>query len=361
MASLAARAGTAADRRRLFLTGCALAAAATVIFLVWMIFGVGGAQVTDAVDDVGELLAAVVAAVVCGAAARQAPSGRASWALLAASSVAWAAGEAVWCYYDLIRAVSVPFPSLADVGFLSAVPLACAALVLFPGALRRPAHRVLGLLDGCVVATAMLFASWATILGPLYRAHHGGPFKLALSLAYPLGDVVMLSLVVIVITRAGAQHRVSLALVMTGIVAFAVADSAFSYLTEVTSYGNGSILDSGWVAGYLLIALGALRAATAPAPAAPRVGTASATSQVAPYAPVLVVLAVTAVDLMRGRHVEPVTWVMALVLVLLVLVRELVRLEDKARDARARRRAVPEYPNVDTGGGGVVGAELVRR
>ena len=53
-------------------------------------------------------------------------------------------------------------------------------------------------------------------------------------------------------------------------------------------------------------------------------------SVVAPYVPVLVVLAVTSIQLLRGRHIEPVAWVMAVVLVLLVLTREVLRMWDEA-------------------------------
>lgn len=48
----------------------------------------------------------------------------------------------------------------------------------------------------------------------------------------------------------------------------------------------------------------------------------------APYVPVLVVLAVTGVQLLRGRQMEPVSWVMAFALVLLVLGREALRAWD---------------------------------
>ncbi len=301
----------------------------TVVFLVWIVVGLDGARVTDGVDDIGELVAALCAAVVCGVAARRVPVGRTGWACLAASSLAWAIGEVLWTYYDLVKGVQVPFPSLADVGFLAAIPLACAGLLLFPSSHRRTAHRVRDLLDGCIIATSLLFASWATILGPLYRSHQGGLLKQAVSLAYPMSDVVMVSLVVILITGAGRRGWVSLGLVMSGIVAFAVADSSFSYLTEVNNYGSGTALDTGWVAGYLLIALGALWAVTSPSRAAAR-AEASTVSLVAPYLPVLVVLAVTSIQLLRGRHIEPVSWVMAFALVVLVLGREGLRLWDQA-------------------------------
>ena len=62
----------------------------------------------------------------------------------------------------------------------------------------------------------------------------------------------------------------------------------------------------------------------------------STISLVAPYAPVLVILAVTAVELLRGKHIERVSWLMALALVLLVLGREGLRLWDQAVSRRLR-------------------------
>jgi len=294
---------------------------------------IGGPRLTDGVDDVGELVAALAAVVACGVAAVRVSSGRSCWLLLGASALAWAAGEAAWTYYDLVLGVQVPFPSLADVGFLSAVPLAVAALLLFPTSPRRAADRVLGLLDGCIIAGSMLFASWATVLGPLYDAHHGGVFKQTLSLAYPASDVVMVSLVIILFARAGQRGRASLVLVMAGLVAFAVADSAFSYLTEVNNYGGGSFLDTGWVAGYLLIGLGALRAVYAPPTEVPELRV-TTLSLLAPYVPVLAVLAVTSVELLRGRQLGGVDWIMVLALALLVLGRHVLNLWGRAETRR---------------------------
>jgi hypothetical protein len=300
-----------------------------VAFLVWMIVAIGGARVTDAVDVLGELAAALAATAACGVAAVHVSWRRSRWVLLGASSFAWAAGESVWAYYDLIRGVSVPFPSLADVGFLAAVPLAVAGLLLFPSAPRRAADRIQGILDGCIVAGSMLFASWATVLGPLYDQHQGGALKQALSLAYPASDVVMVSLVVILIARAGRRGRASLGLVMAGIVAFAIADSAFAYMTELNNYSNGTVLDTGWVAGYLLIGLGALRAVYAPSTGAveSRVTT---LSLVAPYVPVLAVLAVTSIELLVGHQLGTADWVMVFALALLVLGRHVLNLWERA-------------------------------
>ena len=316
-----------------FAASSVVSGALTILFLLWMIVVVGGPRLTDAVDDLGELVAALVAAVACAMAAKRVPLRRACWVLLAASSLSWAAGEAAWSYYDLIEGVQVPFPSYADIGFLTAVPLAVAGILLFPSSPRRTADRIQGILDGTIIAGSLLFASWATVLGPLYNAHDGDAFKQVLSLAYPASDVIMVSLVIILYARAGQQGRTSLILVMIGIVCFAVSDSAFSYLTEVNNYGIGSFLDTGWVAGYLLIGLGAVGAISMPS--TERLESRMTTlSLVAPYVPVLAVLVVTAVELLLGHRVSLAGWIMVFVLALLVLGRQALSWLDQAARER---------------------------
>ena len=225
---------------RPLVVGALLTGAMTLVYLSWIVLHIGGDHLTLQVDDIGQAVAAWCATTVSAVAAFRSSSGRTTWALLGASSFAWGAGEVVWCYYALIKNVPVPFPSLADVGFLAAVPFAVAGLLLYPRGGQLRGARVREVLDGCIIATSLLFASWATVLGPLYRVHHGSVVKQTVSLAYPMSDVIMVSLVVILIARAGRTNRMRLGLVMAGVVAFAVSDSAFSYLTEVNSYGGGS-------------------------------------------------------------------------------------------------------------------------
>jgi len=229
---------------RHFLAWALIAGLATVAFLLWMIVAIGGPRLTDGVDDVGELVAALAAVFACCVAAVRVSSGRSCWVLLGASAFAWAAGEAAWTYYDLILGVQVPFLRSPTSGSSPPFPWPWPVSCSFPVLLNGPPTASWASSDGCIIAGSILFASWATVLGPLYDAHHGGVLKQILSLAYPASDVVMVSLVIILFARAGQRGRASLVLVMAGIVAFAVADSAFSYLTEVNNYGIGSFLDT---------------------------------------------------------------------------------------------------------------------
>jgi hypothetical protein len=49
------------------------------------------------------------------------------WRLMGLSALSWGSGQAAWTWYETVLGRDVPFPSLADVGYLAAVPLAAAA------------------------------------------------------------------------------------------------------------------------------------------------------------------------------------------------------------------------------------------
>src|SRR5207244_12472407 len=86
------------------------------------------------------------------AARRSSGHTRLAWSLMAISAAAWAAGEAVWSWYEVGRGIAVPFPSVADVGFLVAAPFAFAAIRAFWTAPRGTASRWRVWLDGLIIA-----------------------------------------------------------------------------------------------------------------------------------------------------------------------------------------------------------------
>jgi len=153
-----------------------------------------------------------------------------------------------------------PVPSLADVGYLAAPPLAAAALISLPFAAQSLVGRARQVLDGLMIAASLLLASWVMVLSPLFRSGGDDLLSQAISLAYPIGDVVVGTIVLFVLARArmGQGTRgTPLPLLGGGLVAIAVADSGFVYLTAVGSYSSGALIDAGWFLGYLLVLLAA--------------------------------------------------------------------------------------------------------
>ena len=81
-----------------------------------------------------------------------------------------------------------------------------------------------------------------------------------MSLAYPLGDVVVIAMVVLTVVQRSAYAK-TLALLGFGLAAMAVADSGFVYLTSTEQYSTGDPIDAGWISAFLMIMIAA---ATAP-------------------------------------------------------------------------------------------------
>jgi two-component system, sensor histidine kinase and response regulator len=242
---------------RVFAFAAAAAGALSIGFVVWTVFRIGGDQATVAVDDIGEGVAAGIAAVSCGLAARRTSNRtRLAWGFFAASAASWAIGETIWSVYEIGMGVSVPFPSAADAGYLVAVPLAVAGVFALTSAPTRLTSRGEALLAGAIVALSLLFVAWALGLGKVYDMSTASPPARLIGLAYPVGDIVTVTVLLLALRRAHRSEMGSLLLLLGGLASAALANSAFAYLTASGSYGKiGSLLDAGWVVGYLMIAL----------------------------------------------------------------------------------------------------------
>ena len=245
--------------RKVFIYAAVATVAIVVAFVAWVELRIGGDRVTIAFDDISELAAAFMAAAACGWAARK-TSGRQrlGWTLLAASAAVWGTGQVVWSIYE-IGSGSVPYPSGADAGFLGAIPLAAAGIVAFFSTPRGTSTRLRLWLDGAIVFLALIFVSWTLGLRIVYQDDGLPALVRTINMAYPVGDILIGTILVLAIRRARNEAHGRLLLLLGGLAANSLADSAFAYLNATGNYGAiGSVLDVGWVGGYLMIGLAAL-------------------------------------------------------------------------------------------------------
>jgi hypothetical protein len=327
-----------------FLLAFGVAVAMTALFAAWLGWGLGGETTVRYVDDLATMLAALAAAALCvRAGLRQEGRLRAFWWLLAGACGAWTLGELIWALYDLVLLGEVPVPSWADAAYLTAIPLAAAALVSHPGMRGSRTGKARSLLDGLVIATALLFLSWTLVLDPLWRASDLTTLGGLVTLAYPFGDVVVVFFIVLLVHGMTRGARVDLWCLLAGLLAITLSDTAYGYLTEVKDYATGNLIDTGWVAGYLAIAVGAFcskpetttnRAAESPSltPAA----------VLTPFLPMLAALTVAAIQIELGHRLDRAAWSMALVLVGLVLVRQALLVVDLLAPGREREASVSD-------------------
>ena len=245
-------------RQKTFAVAVATVAIASVIYALILKFEPFGQKTVIAIDDVGEALAAAIASAACAWAARRGEGrNRLGWALMSISTGLWAAGQVVWSIYEVVLGQQVPQPGLVDVGFLSAVPFAIAGIRAFWGNAQGTSARWRIWFDGVIVAIALTSTAWGFGLRTVWGSD-GDLGAKAYALVYPVGDILIGTVLILAIRRAAGQQKGRMALLLCGVAAYSIADSAFAYLTAQGAYGSvGSVLNTGWFAGFLLIALAA--------------------------------------------------------------------------------------------------------
>ena len=334
MATGHVRRGSPADGRRArlpALLALGLAAIFTALVSQTQASSGAGRMAVLVLDDGGQLLTASAAAIWCWLASRRADPGlRRGWQLLSLGTGSWAAGQLVWSYYEVVAGREVPFPSLADLGFLTFPLLSAAGLVAWLTTAHSTHRTAAAVLDGLIIAGALFTLSWATTLQAVYQAGSQDAVALALSMAYPLGDVLLATLVLVAMARSVSRQRAVLLMLGCGLGSLAMADSLYVYLTATGEYATGNAISGGWVLGFLLIAASAYVSRTArqrsSRPAEPAQD--SRLSVWLPYLPLLVAESVFAARLLNGTAVSQAEIALALGLVPLVLVRQFLVLSD---------------------------------
>jgi signal transduction histidine kinase len=182
----------------------------------------------------------------------------------------WAAGEVAWSYFEVGLRIPTPYPSLADVGFLAAVPFAFLGIRLFWSAPRGTSSHWRVWFDGVIVAIALTSTAWAFGLKSVWLSNSSTKI---LDLAYPVSDILIGTILILAIRRASQQQAGRMAFLLAGVALYSIADSAFAYLNAQGAFGAvGNVIDTGWFAGFLLIGLAAVypvsppKAATQSAP-----------------------------------------------------------------------------------------------
>jgi hypothetical protein len=234
-----------------------------VVAAVWIatltsdVGGVGGPR---ALSDFGLMFAALGAGVACFIRARgQQRREQLFWRLIGAFALSWGIGQTAWTWYEVVQGREVPFPSLADVGYLLAVPFAAAAMFMLPSGSGTAVGRARTLIDGTMIAGSALLTSWVFVLRIAFE-QDGSLFSHTISLLYPIGDVIIVTMVLYAVLRSrqnGLKTSAPILLIGAGLLGFAFSDSAFTYLTATNTYSSGSLIDIGWFCGFTFILLAA--------------------------------------------------------------------------------------------------------
>jgi diguanylate cyclase (GGDEF)-like protein/PAS domain S-box-containing protein len=182
---------------------------------------------------------------------------------------------------------------------VASIPLAGWGLVAFSGA--SLTSRAVTALDGCTVAVSMLFVSWVTVLGPVYRASDDRGEQIT-TLFYVGGSLALTALVLAVMARWRGD-LLTLSLLAVAFAWVSITNAAYGLESVRGTYVTGhALIDLGWFSPFLLVALAAERPSARRSPA--DVARRWFLTLAIPYVALLVPIAILVAVLVSGESLD---------------------------------------------------------
>jgi two-component system, cell cycle response regulator len=185
---------------------------------------------------------------------------RAAWLVMGAGILSWTAADVLWtAIYG--GDASPPHPSVSDGLWLLFYPAVCVTLLLLTRS--RVGTTRLNLLDGLIGALTTAALGSAVLYETVVHASARELTPEALTnLAYPVGDLLLLGLVVAIPGLTGWRPGRGWIVLGLGVALAAVADTIYLVQTVEGTYVEATLLETLWPASVLLVGLAAWQPVT---------------------------------------------------------------------------------------------------
>ena len=189
----------------------------------------------------------VFATVIAGSHAYLVKQDRGAWTVITLALASWTFGEIYWA---IVKPDEYPSPS--DVGYIGFYVLLYAGIVLL---LRSRARSIGGMLwiDGATAALAAASLGAAVLVELVLGSTEGSTSVVVTNLAYPLGDVLLLSAVFGVFSLTGWKPGERWLLLGLGALATTIADAIYLFQSANGTYVEGTWIDILWPTSMLLV------------------------------------------------------------------------------------------------------------
>ncbi|HEX5308661.1 MAG TPA: GGDEF domain-containing protein [Solirubrobacteraceae bacterium] len=220
--------------------------------------GFGGKALDGVIDD------GVYNALMLGAAGAVLARGllirgedRVAWLVMGAGLLSWSFGE---LYYSLLiegtPAEAGGSVTPADGLYLAMYPCFYVAVGMLARRQLRDARAGMWL-DGAIAGLGAASVAAALILPPILDQAGGAHSSLAVSLAYPIGDLLLTAFALGAVGVTGWRTGGLWLLIAGGMLVSAVADSTYLYETSTSSFQAGTWLECLWPLAAILLAIAA--------------------------------------------------------------------------------------------------------
>ena len=236
------------------------AAAAVALLALWLRTALGRGN--GLVSDVLNTGVTTIAAALCFARGALVANERAAWLTFGIALALWTTAQGT---YELIveQLDPPPYPSISDYLLISSYACSFLALLLLMRD-RLDRFRPALWLDAGVAILALGAIGAALLLDPILASTGGSTAAVATTLAYPLGDLLVISVVLAVYALSGWRPGRRWAILGAAFCLQVVIDTIFLYQVANGTYTTDGLLDALWPIGMLLVAFAAWRAPEPP-------------------------------------------------------------------------------------------------
>ncbi len=180
------------------------------------------------------------------------PAGRPAWLAVGTGLLLLSTGDLVWTV-AVGDGPDAPYPSVADALYLVTYVGLYAGIVLLMRDRVRPWTRQRWL-DGLIGVFAVAALAVAIVFPVVLDVTEGSPTVVAVTLAYPLLDLLLLCFVVLAMSLNRFRRDLTWTLLAAGLGTMAVADFISTYQQARGTYVSGSLLDTAWPLALVLMA-----------------------------------------------------------------------------------------------------------
>jgi len=171
-----------------------------------------------------------------------------AWYLLATAELTFIAGDTSYNVLTQVMRQDNPFPSVADLFYLLTYVFIAAGVFLIIRA-RSSSRDLPSLIDAVIITTGLGLLSWVYLIVPNFQADGLDWLQRAVSVAYPVGDVMILAMLARLVA-GGGLHFGSMRFLATGALGIMGADVLYGLIQINGVWEIGGPVDLGWAIFY---------------------------------------------------------------------------------------------------------------
>ncbi|HEY7961489.1 MAG TPA: EAL domain-containing protein [Solirubrobacteraceae bacterium] len=168
----------------------------------------------------------------------------------------WLGDFYTYSYPKYILHAEVPFPSVGDAVYLTVYPALMLGLLLLVRR-RNPERNRNTLIDAAILTGGLSLLSWVLLIAPYLHDPTLGLLPKLVSVAYPVGDIILLAAAIRLVLDAG-RRQPAFYLLSASVASLLVTDFVYGVMTLDGTFHHQLLLDAGWFSYQVLWGAAAL-------------------------------------------------------------------------------------------------------